>query len=127
MSKQFSGSTRTISFKGVAYGIAADADITSTLSKWEKEVMMTSGKPMIKRTLVNQAKKGIDVLANGDEKEELKDLADSTDSIKVVVTDAAGNEYHCSATIMLGESTSQDNKVPVEVYPLDGDWTFVSG
>jgi len=127
MPKQFSGSTRILSLDGVEYGVAADADVSSTLAKWEKEVMMTSGLPMVKLTTVNQKKTGFDVLANGDEKEELRALSESREEIKVIYTDAADNEYHCQATITLEESTSQDNKVPVNVMPLNGNWTYIPG
>ena len=125
--KQISGSTRKLSLNGVTYGVAADADISSKLSKFAKEVMQTSGEPMIKYTLQNQEKTGFDVLANGDQKEELQEFAESFDLITVVYADRAGNEYHCKGTIMVGDSTSQDNKVPISVFPIDGNWTYIPG
>ena len=127
MAKRFSGSTRSLSIEGIEFGVAADADINSILSKWEKEVLMSSGSPMVKLTTVNQSKKGFDVLADAEEKEQLKAFSESFDDLKIVYKDAAGNEFHCQATISLGESTSQDNKVPVDVYPIKGNppWTVV--
>lgn len=126
MAKRLAGSTRKLSLDGIEYGVAADSDVPSQLSSYNKEVTPTSGLPMVQMIKQIPFKGPFEILADGAEKEQLKSQAASLENLTCIYVDAAGNEYSCEGTIMLGEGNSKENKVPVTVYPADDrDWTYM--
>jgi hypothetical protein len=122
------GSTTLLSINGIPFPVAADADIGEALSQYTKEVMMTSGDPMLKVTLRNRVREGFKLLCDAEQKEQLVSLCDSLDvDQKFIYGNAARDQYHCVGTFAINDNaTSQDNAVTISIHPIEGnDWQVI--
>lgn len=124
--KRIAGSPNTFAINGIAYGCAADADIGSKLSRFEKENIMNSGLPMQKRILIDRTKGPFKLIVDDDEAAQIAVECDSTDMKKFLYTNAAGVQYHCKGDFSMGEYMSAENSLEVTVSPLEtNDWQMV--
>ena len=116
-----SGSTRKCLLNGVPFRVAADANLSQIFTKFENDMIATSGDGMRKMMKRIQTLESLDLVTNALERDILKSYAESTDNIRVSITNAAGDVADCEGAIEIEKYESEENKTTIKVLPI-GDW-----
>jgi len=122
MAKNVAGSNRKFTINGIPFNIAADANITETISQFENSMIATSGQAMRKMMKRIQVREGIVLVTNSAEREQLISFAESTDDLLISYQIAAGDVYSCEGTIEIENNETEENRTTCQVHPRDG-WT----
>lgn len=122
MAKDVVGTIRKFTVEGIAFRIAADANVNRRPTNVENTMIPTSGRSMQKKTKMTPEAEGFDILVNAEEIESLKSFAEGLDLVKVSYTTAAGAVYRCTGQIEIESHESETGKAGVRVLP-DDDWT----
>ncbi|MCK5603577.1 hypothetical protein KAR91_16955 [Candidatus Pacearchaeota archaeon] len=125
--KNVSGSNRAFSVDGVPYGIAFDSNIAETISQFEKEVIESSGDPMVKYTKRNRMREGIVLITNASEREDLVAQADGLAILKLSYTNAAGDVYKCRGALEVETNETEENRTACKALPTSAWTLFVNG
>ena len=120
------GSIRKLTIEGIPYRVAADANITETLTQFENSMIATSGRAMRKMIKRVPIREGVVLVTNGAEREALKAAAESVDDLKISYTNAGGDTYRCEGTIEIENNETEENRTTCQVHPRE-DWTFFAG
>jgi hypothetical protein len=126
MAKDISGTIRKVTLDGVTYNVAADANITEVGSAYQNESVPTSGQNMRKMTKRSENREGIDLIVNGDERDNLKMLAERVDDFPMSYETAAGDIYRATGWIEFESRETQDNKATVQLLPRDNWESFIA-
>lgn len=119
-----SGSLGSFTAKKITFRVANDADVTRTLGKWEKEEQATSGDPNIKLTKQVEIAEGFDLVVDGAQRENLRDLINEITPFGISYTTAEGSNYTCDGQITSTGDGTQDGKVTIKVIPAkNAGWT----
>ena len=122
MANDVAGSNRKLTIDGISYRVAADANFSETFTKFENDVIATSGSGMKKKTKRIQRVEGVVLLTNAAERIELEAAAESIDDLKLSYQNAAGDEYKSEGTIEIEGNETEENRTSVTLLPT-GDWT----
>lgn len=122
MSKKISGSIRKCTVEGVAFDVAADANLTHVFTIYENSMVPTSGNGMRKMTKRIPSIEGLVLVCDANERLVLKDFAEGLDDVKVTVTLASGDSYRCEGTVEIENNESEENRTSCAIHPR-GDWT----
>jgi hypothetical protein len=122
MARDIAGSLRKFTIEGQSFRVAADANVTETITQFENSMVATSGEAMRKMTKRVPMREGIVLLVNADEREDLIAFAESLDDLKISYSNAAGDEYKCEGTIEIENSETEENRLTCQVHPRD-IWT----
>ena len=117
-----SGSWRKLSIAGIEYDVAADIDATVMPSGVEKEGIATSGQTLQKVTKRVEMVENVTIIANGEEQQQLKDVAEALELVPLTYTEASGDTYRATGFINIGEKTTAENRMNVTLIPQD-TWT----
>ena len=127
MAKDISGSIRKMQIGGIPFDVMAASNFTEVHSRYENDVVPTSGRNMRKMVRRATSREGVELAANGAEIDLLKGFADNQVNITLSYTTAAGDTYRCTGWIELENRETEENKATVKLFPQD-DWvSFVAG
>lgn len=117
-----SGSIRQLSLNKINYRVAADSDLSRTTGKFAKEIQATSGSPNVKLTKQIEMVEGVDIIVDGADRENLRDLANRIDFFDMAYVDSDGNAYTSSGAITITADGTADAKMTITLLPV-ADWT----
>ncbi len=120
-----SGSPRKLTLDGVTFGVAGDADITINLSKYTTEGIASSGAPMYKKTKRVPTIDTIAVLADSQEQQVLRELAERITTFPMSLTLADNSVYRNTGQINFENVTTADNRATIQLIP-ENDWTLAA-
>lgn len=120
--KNAAGSIRAVVLNGILFNVAADSNVTDPASDYEKTSIPHSGGNMVKMMKRSRNKEGIVIIANADERANLKTLADSVDPITLAIKYATHDTDRATGHVHIENWESEENRVTVHLLP-DGDWT----
>lgn len=115
------GSNRSLQIEGIPFRIAADANLSKILTKYENSMIPTSGISMRKVIRRTTALEGLIIIANGAEQENLKSFAESLNDLQINYTTAGCDTYRTVGTISIDAAETEENRVNTTVHPRD-DW-----
>jgi len=121
-----SGSLRKFTVEGVPFRVAADANLTETISKFENSMIATSGKSMRKMMKRPPIREGLVLVTNSVERDVLKGYAEQLEPVAFSYTNAAGDTYRCEGTLEIENNETEENRTTCQVLP-DDDWTLFAG
>lgn len=117
------GTIRSVTIGGLPFNVAADANLSVTLTGWENSRIPHSGgsmKKMIKRV---RNVEGVVLVIGGTDRDNLKRFAEASDDITLAFEDAAGNNYHSVGSIEFETWETEENRCSIMLQPQD-EWTF---
>lgn len=117
-----SGTVKSVTLGGIPFNVRADANLNTMLTKFENSRTPHSGgsmRKMVKRILTVE---GVTLVLNGTDRENLRNLAESTEDITLAYEDAGGNNYHAVGSIEVEGWESEDNNVNCILQAAD-EWT----
>ena len=126
MAHDDSGSIIGVAVNGVPYDVFADADFDPVPTGVKTEGVATSGRAMMKRTYQIQEVKSVDLAVNGQERENLRSVAEGTTDVTLSYTTQAGDSWKCSGRINFESWKTQDQKGTLTMIPRT-KWTFFGG
>ncbi len=114
-----SGSIRSLVLDKINFDVAVDSDFdrkpTQTI-----EAQPTSGKTNFKRTKENPNVESVDIIADGTDRENILELAESVPSFDIAYTNAEGDSYTGKGLITITADNTQDNKISIMLLPENG-------
>jgi hypothetical protein len=123
--RDVSGSLRKFTVEGQSFAVAADANVTETITNFENAMVATSGAAMRKMTKRVPIREGLILIVNADERVDLIAYSESLDDLQISYTNAAGDEYKCQGTIEIENSETEENRLTCQIHPRDGWETFI--
>jgi len=126
MSRDVSGSNRKFTAEGISFRVAADANFTEMISKFENSMIATSGKNMRKMVKRVTSREGVVLVTNAAERDVLKSFAEQLDPVAFTYTNAAGDKYRCTGSLEIENNETEENRTTCQVLP-DEDWTTFLG
>ena len=117
-----SGSVKSVTLAGIPFNVKADANLNTMLTKFENSRTKHSGGSMRKMVARILTVEGVVLILNGTDRENLRQIAESTDDVTLAYEDAGGNNYHAFGSIEVEGWESEDNNVNCILQP-EGDWT----
>ena len=127
MALDIAGTPLEFSVDGIVYRLAADVNITEIITEYENAMIPTTGKAMLKMTKRVPAREGFVVIANGQEREDLKSKAEGIDLIQFSYTNAAGDSYKCQGQMEIENAETEENRVTINVFPVENWTAFLGG
>jgi hypothetical protein len=124
--KFLSGSIRKLAIGGVAFRVAADANLSMPVSEWEVTSVPTSGTNLRKMTRRSVNIEGLVLIVDSDELALLKGFAESLDNVTLAVTNAAGDTLRGEGGIHIDTFETEENRCTVNLLPSAG-WTTAIG
>lgn len=124
--KFISGSIRKCAIGGVAFRVAADANLSMPLSEWEVTSVPTSGtnlKKMVRRSVNVE---GLVLILDSDEAALIKGFAESLPNVTLSVTNAAGDTLRAEGGVNIDSFETEENRATVNLLPSAG-WTTAIG
>lgn len=121
MSVNAVGSIRKVTFDGVTYNVAGDADLGQVRGRFSNEAIATSGPNMKKQTARVEEVTGVDLITNGAEFDALVKLSERTKDFPMSYVTAAGDVYRATGFIDLEKRQTGDGKTSVKLLPR-GTW-----
>lgn len=115
-----SGSIVSAWINGTTYNVKTDADLSET-GDVETEGIRHSGGTLAKRTLIVATVEGIDLIANGTEKQTLRDDAKQKDQFPIGYEEEDGTVNNASGWINITARTTQEDTMSIVMIP-DGEW-----
>lgn len=109
------GTPRQIIISGTPCNAHTDCDISQILNEWEKELMATSGPPMVKMTKKVPSAKNIDLAVSPDVAEMIAVIADSPIALPMGFITAGAVTYMGNGHLICGEYSHANGKLPVEM------------
>jgi len=116
------GTPKRIILDGVTYSCKADAAPTKQ-SRTKNEPYRHTGGVGLKQTLQIPHVKAFSIEATSAQFEELEDLAARQQPFPMSFELADGSVYRSAGTINLGDHAMTENKVDVEMFPVD-EWAL---
>ena len=117
-----SGTLRGVSIEGIPYRVAADVNVTFTVSTFEKSKVPSSGRAMTKMVKRVPAMEGIQLLVNGSELNAIKVAAEALEDVKFSVEMASGDVYKSEGAVELENYESEEARANIQFLPSE-DWT----
>ena len=121
-----SGSIRKVTLDGTTFDVAADTNIKETVSGYENDVVPTSGRNIRKMTKRAEVVEGVTILANGHEREILKELAERTEDFPMSYETAGGDVYRATGWIEIESRETEELKAAVKMFPRNSWESFVA-
>jgi len=125
-----SGSIRNLTFDGLSFRVAFDANINLQISPYENEAIASSGRSMIKKTLRSPNAEGVTVLANPLEQEQLRSLSERLEPFPMSVELADGSIYRTTGWIDYPGVETEENRAELMIIPdraIDAWSLFAAG
>lgn len=122
---RISGTLRSATINGVAYDVMADTNVSIMLNEYENESVATSGKPVHKKTKRVAQVESLVLATSWEEKKDLIDIANSTDTITLGLEFAGGDQIDGEGQINLDSDESEENRTTVKLMP-DHGWAILS-
>lgn len=126
MAKDVVGTPNKLNLGGLSLRVAADASPKGGKPASKNEGEMTTGGLFRKMTSQSQESESWSVLANGDEIDQLKSIAESTDDITMSYETKAGDVYRATGFIDFDGIDHGTGKVELKLFPRQGWTSFVS-
>ncbi|MCP4745035.1 MAG: hypothetical protein GY874_02685 [Desulfobacteraceae bacterium] len=120
------GTIRKVVLDGITFDAMGAANIKETGSGWENDVIVTSGRNIRKMTKRAETREGIDIAANGTERELLQELAERMDDFPMSYETAAGDVYRCVGWIEFEARETEESKATIKMFPRDTWESFLS-
>jgi hypothetical protein len=117
------GSLLNAMIEGITYPAAGDVDVSHILSKFENNMIPSSGDAipqMIKRVA---AAESMVLLTDANQAEQLKNFANSTEILNMSFTLADGSSYACQGRIELENRETATGRTTIKMMPVN-DWTL---
>jgi len=114
-----SGTPKKLILNGITFDFAADTNITEIGSTHENEVVPTSGRNFLKQTKRAENREGVTVIANGAEREILKELAESQAAFSMSYETAAGDVFRTVGWIEFESRETEENRATIQLLPRD--------
>lgn len=124
MAKDITGTPRKFTVEGQPFRLAADVNITQTISRWENSMIPTSGVSMRKMVRRVTIREGFVLIVNADEIVDMKAYAEQIDDTKISYTNADLSEYKCEGVIEIENVETEEGRMTIQVHPRD-DWTEI--
>ncbi len=119
-----SGTPRGLELDGIAFNLLADVDVSEMGGSVEVEMIPTSGASMKKMTRRSQTRESVVVACDDQERELLQALSERVDNFPMVLTTAAGGNYHATGAIEFENRTLAENRATLKLLPVD-NWTLL--
>lgn len=117
-----SGSPKSVTLSGIPFNVRADANLNTMLTKFENSRTPHSGgsmRKMVRRILTVE---GVVLVLSGTDRENLRQISESTEDVTLAYEDAGSNNYHAVGSIEVEGWESEDNNVNCILQPA-GEWT----
>jgi hypothetical protein len=117
------GTLRNVMIDGITYPAAGDIDVSHILTKFEKEMIPTSGKAVMKLTARIPAAESVVLITSAQQAEQLKNFANSIETISMSFTLASNDTYMSTGTIELESRETATGRTNIQMLP-DEDWVL---
>lgn len=117
MANNVSGSIRSLTLGGLTFDVEAEGDVTEIGSSFENSSIPTSGDNIRVMKKRSENREGFAVKANGDEFEQLGDIADNPEEIEMNYKLASGDVYRTTGWINVENRTTQNIIATVTLFP----------
>jgi hypothetical protein len=124
--KNIVGTPKSVTINGYTYNVAADAELKHGKPKYKNEPEPTTGATFRKMTLQDEGVEGVKLKVNASELEQIKAVAESTDSVTLAYATIDGSVYHGSGFIDYESRSTSDGVVEVKLYPESGWVPFIA-
>ncbi len=121
-----SGSIRKVTLDGMPFDVPADVNISEVGSGFLNESVPSSGRNMRKMTKRPQNREGLVLLANGTERDLLRELADSLHDFPMSYETAGGDVYRAQGWIEFENRETEENRAAIQLHPRNGWDVFVA-
>jgi hypothetical protein len=122
VAKNVSGSNRKFTVQGIPFNVAADANISETITAFENSMIASSGQGMRKMMKRIPVREGIVLLTNSAERELLIGFSEGVDDLQISYQNAAGDVFSCEGSLEIENNETEENRTSCQVQPRDG-WT----
>lgn len=120
------GAIRKVTLDGITFNVFGDANIKEVGSGWENSAIPTSGPTLRKMVKRVEERESVVLSANGQERETLRDLADSLNDFPMSYETASGDVYRCTGFIEFESRETEENRATIKMIPRD-TWEFFPG
>jgi hypothetical protein len=117
-----SGTVRSVTLGGLPYNVAADTNISVTMTVWENSRIPHSGgsaRKMLKRTPTAES---VVLILDGSDRENLRLTAEAQTDTTIAFETLAGDSYQATGSIEVENWETEDNRVTCILQPAD-EWT----
>ncbi len=115
------GDIRQLTLKKLDFRVTGGSDFSRKTGKFTKENVPTSGVPDTKYTKQTEDIEGVEIQADGAERELLRDLANETVNFDMAYVTARGDTYTNAGQITITDDSTSDGKVTITLLTA-GDW-----
>jgi len=126
MPRDISGSNRKLTVEGISFNVAADANFTEMVSRFENSIIPTSGKGMRKMVRRVTTTEGVVLVTNSADRATLKSFSEALDLLQLTYVNAAGDTYRCTGALEIENNETEENRTSCQLLPQD-DWTLFQG
>lgn len=111
------GTPKKLILNGITFDFAADTNISEIGSSYENEVIVTSGRNILKQTKRSANREGVTIIANGAERELLEELAESATPFSMSYELASGDVYRTVGWIEFENRETEENRATLQLLP----------
>lgn len=115
------GDIRQLTLDGVNYRVTGGSDFARKTGTYAKEAVPNSGKPDIKYTKQNEDIESVEIQVDGGERENIRDLSNSTSDFDMAYVSANGDTYTNSGQLTITGDSTTDGKMTLTLLPT-ADW-----
>ena len=126
MAKDVSGALTGVMLDGIPFDVPADINVTEMGSKFEVEMLPSSGRNMKKMTPRVQSREGVVVNTNAAERVLLKALSERVDNFSMSYTTADGSTYTAVGSINYESRETDTNRSSIQMLPINGWDNFIA-
>lgn len=115
------GSIRKLLLDGVPFDVMADSNFSEIITKFENDRIPTSGRNLKKMTRRVPKVESVVVACNGEEREVLKLLGETTVDFSMSYETAGGDTYRAVGSIEVENRESEELRATIQLHPA-GKW-----
>jgi len=115
------GSPVSVTLDGVTFDLVGDANFSQMKGKYTNEEIVTSGKIIQKKTLRAQKTESVNIQANGEEAELLKQLSERIENYPISYELAGGDIFKAVGFINFESHDTEAGVAVIQMTPEDND------
>lgn len=115
------GSIGKLTLDGITFDVFADSNFSETFTRFENDRIPTSGRNIKKMTRRVPKVESVVVAANGEEKQVLILLGETTVDFPMSYETAGGDVYRATGSIEVENRETEENRATLQLHPA-GTW-----
>ena len=120
------GTLINVVLDGIPFDVMADTNVSEVGSIFANEAIPTSGRNIQKKTKRVEAREGVVLACNGNERDILKILSERTDSFSMSYVTAAGDTFSAPGWIEFENRETEEGRATIQMLPEDTWSQFVA-